>query len=258
MSSSAAGGGCSVDRRARSSAREDAVDFDPTRPPSTPRDAAAVIVVRPRASDGRAELLLVRRTAKAAFMARTFVFPGGARDGEEDPRATAARELLEEAGVRVEAERLLPFSHWITPSAEKRRFSARFFVGAVPAGTEATIDGQEVVEACWVTPTDGLRRSHELHLPPPQLRTLWELQGAEAGGPAAVLALARERGPHVAPIVPRFAPLPDAPGGFALLLPWDAGYEGLGTGARHDWPAGHPLAGGPSRFHLVEERWRQS
>jgi 8-oxo-dGTP pyrophosphatase MutT (NUDIX family) len=264
------------------------MDFDPTRPPTKPREAAAVILVR--AGAGRAaEVLLVRREAKAAFMARSFVFPGGVRDGEEDLRATAARELFEEAGVlladrpvdaaavaalrarsvagtpleellaeaglRLDLERLVPFAHWVTPSAEKRRFSARFFVAELPPGQEATPDGAEVVESQWATPKDALARSDELLLPPPQLRTVWELRGAAT--PIELLALARARSPHVRALVPRFAPLPETPHEFALLLPWDPDHDALGTGDASPWPADHPLAGGPSRFVREGAAWRQ-
>ena len=264
------------------------MDFDPTRPPTTPREAAAVVLVRAGAG-GAAELFLVRREAKAAFMARSFVFPGGVRDGEEDPRATAARELFEESGVlladrpvdaavvaalrarwvagesfddllagaglRLDLERLVPFAHWVTPSAERRRFSARFFVAELPAGQDASPDGAEVVEGQWVAPADALVRSDELLLPPPQLRSVWELRAART--PAEVVALARARAPHVRALVPRFAPLPGTPHGFALLLPWDPDHDALGTGDAHPWPTDHPLGGGPSRFVREGTAWRQ-
>src|SRR5579872_3815463 len=84
------------------------VDFDASRPPSVPRDAATVILLRARASDGAAEVFLLRRHRQASFMAQAFVFPGGARDGAEDLRVTAARELFEEAGVLLADRELAP------------------------------------------------------------------------------------------------------------------------------------------------------
>ncbi len=273
------------------------MDFDPNRPPSAPRDAAAVILVRDGPGGGapepRLEVLLVRRPAKAAFMARAFVFPGGARDGDEDPRVTAARELFEETGVlladrplaagaladlraraaageplsdllagasvALDLAALTPFAHWITPSAEKRRFSARFYLAVLPAGQTASVDGQELVDLRWVAPGEALASAAELHLPPPQLRTLWELGGAR--GADGALALARARAAHVTPLVPRYAPLDpppdDSPAGFALLLPWDPGYASHGTGDAAPLPHDHPLAGGPSRFVLDDGLWRQ-
>src|SRR5688572_29015693 len=133
--------------------------FDPSRPPVVPREAASVILVRPRGGAGSIEVFLVRRHKKASFMSSSFVFPGGAADPDDgDPRATAARELFEEAGVlladrfaapallaewraelaagaqltailaraelHLDLDRLRYFAHWITPSAEPKRFSA--------------------------------------------------------------------------------------------------------------------------------------
>jgi 8-oxo-dGTP pyrophosphatase MutT (NUDIX family) len=267
--------------------------FDPTRPPATPRPAASVILLRARAGDGAAEVFLLRRHRGASFMASSFVFPGGGADqGEEDPRLTAARELFEEAGVllagepvaperlrelrqrlgagepfgallegaglRLDVAGLLPFSHWITPSAEARRFSARFFVALLPAGQVPSFDAVETVDEVWVEPGEALRRAGELRLPPPQLRTLSDLAPLAAQGPAAVLDLARRRAGAVRPIVPRFLADPQAPGGFALLLPWDPEYASRGQGEGEPFPTDHPFAGGPSRFVLDPRAgWRQ-
>jgi 8-oxo-dGTP pyrophosphatase MutT (NUDIX family) len=262
------------------------VDFDPTRPPSQPRDAATVVLLRD--GPGGAEVFLLRRHRGASFMARSYVFPGGGREGEEDPRRTAARELFEEAGVlladrplpngdlarwraeqaagaplgevmgeaSLDLELLVPFSHWITPSAEKRRFSARFYVAVLPEGQVPSFDDVETVDEAWVTPRGGLRRADELLLPPPQLRTLRELAGPAPEGAAAVLAFARARAEHMLPIVPRFAPMSDQPEGFALLLPWDPDYETLGTGEGEAFPLGHPFGGGASRFVRQGNAWR--
>jgi 8-oxo-dGTP pyrophosphatase MutT (NUDIX family) len=262
------------------------VDFDPTRPSSTPRDAATVILLRAR-PDGEAEVFMLRRHRGASFMAQAFVFPGGARDGDEDLRATAARELFEEAGVlladraiahervlalraRVAADeplagvlgsegvtldlsKLTPFAHWITPSAEKKRFSARFFVAELPAGQTPRFDAKETVEELWVTPAEGLRRADELNLPPPQLRTLLEIRDAARRGPSAVIELARGR--KVRPIVPRYAPMPELPGGFSLLLPWDSEYQTRGTGDGEAFE--EDLKVGSKRFFREGTLWRQ-
>lgn len=266
------------------------MDFDPTREPATPRDAATVILLRP--SEAGAEVFLLRRHRGASFMAQSFVFPGGIRDPGEELRLTAARELFEEAGVlfaagetsaeqRAEWRRrqaageelnallagegasldlgdLVPFAHWITPSAEKRRYSALFFVAVLPEGQIPSFDNKETVDELWITPRAALERAAELLLPPPQIRCLDELAAAAEEGVEAVLALAQTRGEHLAPpIVPRYAEAPELPEGFMLLLPWDAEYVSLGQGAGDVFPAGHPLGGGPSRFTREAGAWRQ-
>ena len=52
------------------------------------------------------DFLLVRQWRHAA-RCLTTEFPGGVRDGEEDPAKTAARELLEETGFRAGSLRCL-------------------------------------------------------------------------------------------------------------------------------------------------------
>jgi 8-oxo-dGTP pyrophosphatase MutT (NUDIX family) len=136
----------------------------------TPRDAATVILLRA----GRApfEVFLLRRHRGSGFMANAYVFPGGAAEPGEEPRATAAREMSEEAGVAIaDLDAFHYFSHWITPSVEKKRFSARFYVAVLPAGQEPHFDGHETVDQAWVTPAEALEKSGELALPPPQIRT---------------------------------------------------------------------------------------
>jgi 8-oxo-dGTP pyrophosphatase MutT (NUDIX family) len=263
------------------------VAFDPNRPPATPRDAAAVILLRAREGDGKAEVFLLRRHRKSSFMARSFVFPGGGVDADEDHLRAAARELFEEAGVLLveqplgdarraelrqrvldgddfnallsEAELTLtldtlqPFSHWITPSAEPKRFSAYFYVGVLPAGQTPSFDNVETVDEAWVTPAEALQQATELLLPPPQVRTLHDLVQAGCETIEAILELARGRAEAIEPIVPRFKPEESAPKGFSLLLPWDPGYETEGQGEGTPFPADHPFAGGPSRFVLQDD-----
>jgi len=230
------------------------------------REAASVILVRPSFDSaaakaaaplrmsGQMEVFLLCRHRKASFMPSSFVFPGGTADpGETDPRVTAARELQEEAGVRVDPAALHYFAHWITPSIERKRFSARFFLARLPDGQQPQFDDQETVDQIWVTPEQGLARAGELRLPPPQVRTLWDLREPAACGWEALVAAAAARAQAPYPIMPRMAPLP---AGFALLLPWDPDYQRTGTGDARPMPSGHPLAIGPSRFILEDGTWK--
>ena len=245
-----------------------------------------------------AEVFLLRRHRKASFMSSAFVFPGGAAEARDaDPRVTAARELFEEAGVLL-ADRPVPrteleawrarcapgasdgaafdrvlrdagvavavdslhyFAHWITPSAESKRFSARFFVAILPEGQTPSFDNVETVDELWVTPGEALERAGELRLPPPQVRTLADMRDAAVRGPAALVSLAAERARHPHPVLPRFAAVPvtkDAPRGFALLLPWDPDYATAAIGEGIEMAPDHPLAIGPSRFILDGDTWK--
>ncbi len=82
---------------------------------ATPKDAAAVILLRHDASPARTETFWVRRSEKLAFLGGFHAFPGGQRDAadadvqvansNDEETATmiacAARELFEETGVLV-------------------------------------------------------------------------------------------------------------------------------------------------------------
>src|SRR5262245_37800557 len=109
------------------------------------RDAATIVLLRP-AGDG-CEVYLQRRAAGASFFSNAYVFPGGAADPEDrDLRHTAVRELAEEARIDLDPGALHPYAHWMTPTIEPKRFSARFFLAVLPPGQEPVIDNQEVTD----------------------------------------------------------------------------------------------------------------
>ena len=182
-----------------------------------------------------------------------------------------ATGVLERAGLAWATEGLIPWSHWITPSTEPaagfnpangppdggrprtaRRFSARFFVGELPAGQKPQFDATETVDQVWVTPADALARSAELALPPPQVRTFWELSHYHSI--PEVMAAAKKRAEEPHPIMPRLAAGATAP---VLLLPWDRDYteaQGEATPLAYNpsW------AIGPSRFVFEDGRWKHT
>ena len=218
-----------------------------------PRPAATVVLLRPGAG-GAPEVLMVRRHRGSSFMADAYVFPGGRvepSDGEGEAAfaVAAARELAEEANVVVDPATLVPFARWITPSAEGKRFDARFFVAAAPVDQVARHDSVETVDALWAMPADVLARYErgELKLPPPTIRNLEDL----ANHVTVDAALAWARGCTVAAILPKLVPLGDT---LAIVLPWDPEYSALPGEGMVIEPT-HPVARPPSRFVLSEGRW---
>ncbi|MBI5439951.1 MAG: hypothetical protein HY900_01935 [Deltaproteobacteria bacterium] len=128
--------------------------------------------------------------------------------------------LLREAsarGWRFRREALMPWARWITPTGMKRRFDARFFVAALPAGQSCSPDGQEIVDGLWATPEEALARNlrGEVPLAPPNLVTLHQLLAYD--GPDALLAEAAAR-QWGSPLAPRFVTFD---GGAVILQPWD-------------------------------------
>jgi 8-oxo-dGTP pyrophosphatase MutT (NUDIX family) len=212
-------------------------------PPTAPRQAAAVILLKD-GPDGP-ELLLVKRTEKARFMAGVWVFPGGAlRAGAPEAQAeqpahaeaagaarwdahrmAAARELEEEAGVRLApGQELVELARWITPRQVQTRFDTRFFLATLPAGQVAAVDGEECVDLRWLTPARALadHAAGTIALVFPtikQLEQLVELLAAHATVDALIEAL---RGRPVEAVEPRVIVAGGQP---RIVLPGEPGYD---------------------------------
>ena len=127
----------------------------------SPVPAGCVILMRGRPF----EVLMIRRHEKASFVPNAWVFPGGAVDAADTRaslldtmRTAAARELLEETGIAVEAEQLVWTSRWITPAGLPKRFDTYFFLGRAADGAQPNINRDEAVDVVWITPSDALKR----------------------------------------------------------------------------------------------------
>lgn len=153
--------------------------------PPEPRPAATIILLRD-GGDGL-ETCLVRRNLEARFMPGVWVFPGGAvEEGDGDDadletahRRCAARELAEEAAVRVDPESLVPYSRWITPKVVPIRFDTRFYLASHPGDSEPEVDGEEVIDWGWFEPAGALSRhsAGEIELVFPTIKHLESLTG---------------------------------------------------------------------------------
>jgi 8-oxo-dGTP pyrophosphatase MutT (NUDIX family) len=198
---------------------------------TVPRQAASVILLRGGAQ--RVEVLLVKRSPAARWMAGVWVFPGGAVDPGEaaagaDPgtddrahRAAAVRELAEEAGVHgVDPRTLVKYSRWITPPQIRTRYDTHFFLAPLPTGAEPTPDGAEIVDLGWFSPPAALEahRRGEILLVFPTIKHLEQLSRfASADG-----LLEHARGRDVVPVQPQVVGAGEAA---RVVLPGEPGYE---------------------------------
>jgi 8-oxo-dGTP pyrophosphatase MutT (NUDIX family) len=102
-------------------------------------------------------------------------------------------ELLRMHGITIDPAVLQPWSRWVTPEGEVRRYDTRFFVGALPAGAEAQDVTTESSAAGWIGIDAALDQAQrgERGMLPPTLATLASLTGHASV--AEVLAAAPSR-----------------------------------------------------------------
>jgi 8-oxo-dGTP pyrophosphatase MutT (NUDIX family) len=101
--------------------------------------------------------------------------------------------LLRSHGLVADPAPLRPWSRWVTPAGEVRRYDARFFVCALPDGAEPADVTTESASAAWFGVAAAIEQAQrgELGLLPPTLVTLSSI--AEFAAVDEVLAAAGER-----------------------------------------------------------------
>jgi 8-oxo-dGTP pyrophosphatase MutT (NUDIX family) len=152
-------------------------------------------------------------------------------NGSSAARYRAHRQTLDERhgdfgaivraeGLRLAADRLTYFGHWITPVTVPRRYDTRFFLAIAPEHQVAMHDNTETVEHVWVRPQEALDRCAQemFNMRFPTIKTLERF--AACATTAALMAELRAS-PVVRPLLPRMTP--DG----RTLLPGDEGYEEL-------------------------------
>jgi hypothetical protein len=142
------------------------------------------------------------------------------RQGLIDRRFSLS-ELLARRGLRLRADLLRPWAHWVTPEVEPKRYDTRFFVAAMPPGQRTRQVGGESDRTVWLRPQEALDRHEagELAMLPPTVFTLAELTAYSSVN--SVLEAANER--DIRPVLPRVVVTGDEA---ELLLPSDPGYAG--------------------------------
>jgi len=137
---------------------------------------------------------------------------------------TTLADLCREHHLRLAAERLAYFSHWITQPGRPRRYDTRFFVAEAPSAQTASHDNSETVDHIWIKPAEALERHRrgEMHLVFPTIKTLESIAGF--GSATALMEFARS--PRKMPtMAPRSAATRE---GSKLLVPGDYAYAEVG------------------------------
>jgi 8-oxo-dGTP pyrophosphatase MutT (NUDIX family) len=176
--------------------------------------AAALVCAAVRETFEECGVLLAGPTADTV-VADTSGY-GPARAALVDRELSFAQFLAAE-GLVLRADLVRPWSHWITPEAEPRRYDTRFFVAALPEGQLADGVTTEASGAEWQRPQDAFAewRNGIRTLLPPTWVTLTELD--TCGDVAGVLTSERE----IAPIMPTIVNDVD---GMRVSFPGDENY----------------------------------
>ncbi|TDC33237.1 NUDIX hydrolase [Micromonospora sp. 15K316] len=126
-----------------------------------------------------------------------------------EQREVGFAQLLADRRLTLRSDLLLPWSRWITPEFEPRRFDTYFFVALLPEGQRTRDVSREADRTLWLPPAEARARAEagELNMLPPTLVTLGQV--AAAGDLAGVARAAADRD-AATPVTPR---LDDPEGG---------------------------------------------
>lgn len=180
----------------------------------TPEAAQAVVCAAAREVFEEAGVLLAGPTADS-------VVGDVSSDDWEAVRAALVQrrlhfaDLLAERELTLRSDLLLPWSRWITPEFEPRRFDTYFFAALLPAGQRTRDVSGEADHTEWVRPEDVIARLHaaEITMLPPTLITL---QQVAAAGDLDGVARAAARRQVATPLRPRLEQPADGPARFVL------------------------------------------
>ena len=142
---------------------------------------------------------------------------------------SALTNLTRAEGIRLATDRLIYFSHWITPVGAPRRYDTRFFLAVAPRGQTAEHDNREAIAHTWIRPEQALEsyQRKEIKLRTPTLKTLERFAGY-ASVDALVAELRDQRN------IPALLPRVGKDG--RNLLPGEPGYEeAAGPAGRGQW-----------------------
>ena len=74
-------------------------------------------------------------------------------------------EICKKENLSLNLNNIEPFSHWITPEIEIKRFDTRFFIAYIPAKQTERHDGNELTDSVWISPKKALDRSLNGEMP---------------------------------------------------------------------------------------------
>ncbi|NYI21801.1 8-oxo-dGTP pyrophosphatase MutT (NUDIX family) [Sphingobium francense] len=114
--------------------------------------------------EAAARIAAVRETLEESGLAIAFTSPPGPDRIAVMRRALAAGaglgDILDDHGLEIALDRLLPFARWHPAHLEQARrvFDTRFYIARAPEGQVASVDATENVALFWSSAADMLAR----------------------------------------------------------------------------------------------------
>ena len=68
-------------------------------------------------------------------------------------------EICKKEELFFETNNIVPFSHWITPDIETKRFDTRFFAAKMPKDQPTLHDGNELTNSLWIKPREAIKKA---------------------------------------------------------------------------------------------------
>jgi 8-oxo-dGTP pyrophosphatase MutT (NUDIX family) len=171
-------------------------------------EESGILLARPR---GSKDLVAAKQAAHIAAGPRAALADG----------KTTFLKILDETGMVLALDELVPYARWITPEGMPKRFDTWFFLAAAPPKQLGAHDGRESTDSLWLSPREAVAGgdSGRFKLPFPTTRNLIKL-GKQ---PNVSAALDDARGRPVVTVMPVLTKLN---GGRQLRIPLEAGYDG--------------------------------
>lgn len=159
-------------------------------------------------------------------------------------RKISLKEIALRENILYTLDLLVPYSHWVTPEVESKRFNTRFFLAPHPAGQIPIHDTIEMTKSLWITPAEALEQhdAGRILLMPPTLKTVEELNAFSKSNQLFSEAVSR----RIETIIPQAFVTED---GFGVKLPHDPEY----TIQAYKQP---PRPDESSRIVMQGDRWK--
>jgi 8-oxo-dGTP pyrophosphatase MutT (NUDIX family) len=103
-------------------------------------------------------ILLAREASGPAFLSAQRAAELSAERARLAADTLSFGAFLKAAKLRLALDALVPFAHWITPAAMRRRFDTHFFLAEAPEGQTGMHDGGELVSSAWLSPQAAIER----------------------------------------------------------------------------------------------------